>query len=111
MMSYQKISSVVEFDRVLERSKSEVIALFKHSSTCELSAVAKLEMVKVKLPVFELTVQTARPLSNHVEAHFGIRHESPQVILIHQGEPIHHASHRAIKADSIHAAVSSAVPA
>ncbi|MCY3488313.1 MAG: bacillithiol system redox-active protein YtxJ [Bacteroidetes bacterium] len=103
-MSYQSIDSINDFDAVLKQSDSETVAVFKHSSTCDLSATAKDEMVNVKLPVFELVVQTARPLSNHIEAHFGIRHESPQVILISRGEPIYNASHRAVTVDSIHAA-------
>lgn len=103
-MPYQSIDSIDDFDAVLKQSDSETVAVFKHSSTCDLSATAKDEMANVKLPVFELVVQTARPLSNHIEAHFGIRHESPQVILISRGEPIYDASHRAVTADSIHAA-------
>ncbi len=101
-MSYQSIDSVNDFDTVLKQSNSETVAIFKHSSTCDLSATAKKEMANVHIPVFELVVQTARPLSNHIEAHFGIRHESPQVILISQGMSIYHASHRAVTADSIH---------
>lgn len=103
-MSYQSIDSINDFDAVLKQSDSETVAVFKHSSTCDLSATAKDEMANVKLPVFELVVQTARPLSNHIEAHFGIRHESPQVILISRGKPIYDASHRAVTADSIHTA-------
>ncbi len=103
-MSYQSIDSISDFDAVLKQSDSETVAVFKHSSTCDLSATAKDEMANVKLPVFELVVQTARPLSNHIESHFGIRHESPQVILISRGEPIYDASHRAVTADSIHTA-------
>lgn len=103
-MPYQSIDSIDDFDAVLKQSDSETVAVFKHSSTCDLSATAKDEMANVKLPVFELVVQTARPLSNHIEAHFGIRHESPQVILISRGKPIYDASHRAVTADSIHTA-------
>lgn len=103
-MPYQSIDSIDDFDAVLKQSDSETVAVFKHSSTCDLSATAKDEMANVKLPVFELVVQTARPLSNHIEAHFGIRHESPQVILISRSKPIYDASHRAVTADSIHTA-------
>lgn len=106
-MSYQSINSIADFDSVLQKSNSETIAVFKHSSTCDLSAMAKKEMANVKFPVYELIVQTARPLSNHIESHFGIRHESPQVILISQGKPIYNASHRAVTADSIHEATAS----
>ena len=101
-MNYQKIHSLDDFNEVLVKSNSELIAVFKHSSTCDLSAAAKAEMENVTLPVYELIVQTARPLSNHIEDHFGIRHESPQVILVHKGKPIYNASHRDVKAATIH---------
>ncbi len=103
-MSYQTIDSIDDFAALLRQSESQIIAVFKHSSTCDLSATAKREMGNVKLPVFELIVQTARSLSNHIEDHFGIQHESPQVILISQGKAIYNASHRDVTANSIHAA-------
>ncbi|MCY4159357.1 MAG: bacillithiol system redox-active protein YtxJ [Bacteroidetes bacterium] len=108
-MSYQKIESIAEFNSLLKQSESGTVVIFKHSSTCDLSANAKDEMLKVNLPVFELVVQTARPLSNHIESHFGIRHESPQVILIHQGKPFFNASHRAVTAKNIQEAAYSAI--
>lgn len=106
-MSYRSIDTTTGLRDALDQSQSEPIALFKHSNTCDLSAMAKQELAAVDIPVFELVVQTARPLSNHIEAHFGIRHESPQVILLHQGKAIFNASHRAVTADNIHAAISS----
>lgn len=106
-MSYQSIDSSAGLRDALDQSQSEPIALFKHSNTCDLSAMAKQEMATVDIPVFELVVQTARPLSNHIEAHFGIRHESPQVIILHQGKAIFNASHRAVTADNIHSVISS----
>lgn len=105
-MSYRSIDSTEGLRDALGQSQAEPIALFKHSNTCDLSAMAKQEMATVDVPVFELVVQTARPLSNHIEAHFGIRHESPQVILLHQGKAIFNASHRGVTADNIHSAVS-----
>ncbi|MYF41034.1 MAG: bacillithiol system redox-active protein YtxJ [Rhodothermaceae bacterium] len=105
-MSYRSIDSTDGLQDALDRSQSEPIVLFKHSNTCDLSAMARREMVTIDIPVFELVVQTARPLSNHIEAHFGIRHESPQVILLHEGEAIFNASHRAVTADNIYSAVS-----
>ena len=103
-MSYQSIHSINDFRAVLDQSKSEVVVVFKHSSTCELSAAAKIEIANVNLPVFELVVQNSRPLSNHIEDHFKIRHESPQVIIIYQEKPIYNSSHRDVTADNIHTA-------
>ncbi|MCY4170525.1 MAG: bacillithiol system redox-active protein YtxJ [Bacteroidetes bacterium] len=106
-MPYQTISSIDDFTAVLDQSQSEKIVVFKHSSTCDLSADAKREVESVNIPVFELTVQTSRPLSNHIETYFGIRHESPQVIVIHHGKPLFNASHRNVTADAIHKAIQS----
>ena len=106
-MSYRSIDSTAGLRDALDQSQSEPVVLFKHSNTCDLSAMAKQEMATVDIPVFELVVQTARRLSNHIEAHFGIRHESPQVILLHQGKAIFNASHRAVTANNIHSAISS----
>ena len=84
--------------------------IYKHSATCELCEVAKREMHAMSdgggLDVFEIVVQTARPLSNHVEAHFGIRHESPQVIILHKGMPVFNASHLKVTQSRVQDAIS-----
>ncbi len=51
--------------------------------------------------VYELVVQRSRPLSNRVAEFFGIRHQSPQAILIHHGAAVFDTSHGGISADAI----------
>ena len=97
LQGYHSITSEDEFAVALSRSMDGPVVIYKHSATCELSEVAQREMRAMHgrggPDVFEIVVQTARPLSNHVEDHFGIRHESPQVIVVNKGEPVFNASH------------------
>ncbi|WP_239671925.1 bacillithiol system redox-active protein YtxJ [Mangrovibacillus cuniculi] len=76
--------------------------LFKHSSTCPISARAFQEFrffVKNNLdaPAYFITVQTSRPLSNYIEEVTGIRHESPQVFYFKDGKVVESTSHTSIK--------------
>src|SRR5688572_19331145 len=48
-----------------------------------------------------ITVQTHRRLSDNAAARFGIRHETPQAILLRDGRPVWNASHFRITADAL----------
>jgi bacillithiol system protein YtxJ len=63
--------------------------IFKHSTTCPVSAHAAQEVqaMQCELPVYWLNVREQRELSNWVAAQYGVRHESPQLILLRDGRP------------------------
>ena len=86
--------------------KEEVALLYKHSPACFASATALREIEALianrpDLPVYHVDVIEDRPLSREVEGKLGIRHESPQVILLRSGEPVWHTSHYRIKASAM----------
>ncbi len=75
--------------------------LYKHSPTCELSGMAMHEVKQFsaehgEVPIFMVDVLSQRSLSNHIEAHLQIRHESPQAIILQHGRPVWNASHRRV---------------
>jgi bacillithiol system protein YtxJ len=83
--------------------------IFKHSTYCDLSAMAHSQVLaairrKPDLRVHWVEVVDSRPVSQAIERHTGIRHESPQVLILKNGEVTWHASHRRITADAILAA-------
>ena len=43
--------------------------------------------------VFVVAVQSAEPVSKEIERRFALRHESPQVLIVHAGAVVWHASH------------------
>ena len=57
------------------------------------------------MPVGLVTVQTARAVSNEIEARTGVEHETPQVFIIRDGKVLWTASHGQIKAEAVEAAL------
>lgn len=87
-----------QLDELFEVSKNKPVVLFKHSITCPISANVFEEVANVDSTVFLVVVQDARALSNKIAEKTGIRHESPQAIIIKDGKSVFHASHYDISA-------------
>ena len=93
------LDDVPALDAALDRARREPILIFKHSATCGISAQACHELAdwyernKVTVPVFLVHVRQHRAVSNAVAERFGIRHESPQVLLVDGGQVRWHGSH------------------
>lgn len=107
-----EIDDQADLERRLESSSETPLWLFKHSLTCGTSNWALdrfKKFVEARAgegdglpgePVI-LTVQTARALSNTVATLTGVRHESPQVLLIQEGRVVWHASHWQITVEAL----------
>ena len=104
-------------DELLAISSQQPLLLFKHSQSCGVSFEALDEILahRVERPdaatYAMLTVQRNRELSNVVATRLGVRHETPQVILVRDGRAIWTASHFRISAESLANALAIAVPA
>lgn len=102
---FVKISDSESFEELLSRSKEQPIVIFKHSTTCAISAGAYEEMARWKGAVVLVEVQNARALSREIEHRTGVAHESPQVIVLRNGRVVWDASHWRVKAESVAEAV------
>ncbi len=60
---FSSITDESALEELLARSQSEPVIIFKHSSTCPISAAAYREMSHVEEPVSLVVVQRARALS------------------------------------------------
>lgn len=76
-----------------------------HDPYCPISAAAYREVARLPGPVALIDVAAAPELSDAVEARTGIRHESPQIILLRDGEPVWSASHYRVTESGIVEAV------
>src|SRR3982751_4818606 len=92
-------------EELIARSHSEPVILFKHSTTCPISAAAYAEMSQVPNDVSLVVVQRARDVSQEVAARTGVRHESPQTIILRNGEAVWNRSHWSIKAADVETAL------
>lgn len=79
--------------------------IFKHSTRCSISSMAKNRLDKVLQPekadFFYLDVIKYRIISNLVSETFNVNHESPQILLIKNGICIFDESHTGISMKEI----------
>ncbi|MFQ5747743.1 MAG: bacillithiol system redox-active protein YtxJ [Gemmatimonadota bacterium] len=97
------LANDAEVEEMLDR---ETAVLFKHSPICGTSARARRQVERFvarnpDTPVYVLDVLEARDLSRRVAERFGIRHESPQAIVLRRGAPIWTGSHFRITARAL----------
>ena len=106
-----------DLDRLLSESYTRPLLLFKHSYSCVISAEALDELVDhlnadviaagMPEPRYAMvTVQTDRDVSNAVSARLGVRHETPQALLVRNGRVVWAASHFRVTASAMKDALS-----
>jgi bacillithiol system protein YtxJ len=105
---FRTVNEAGAFQKLLDDSQKAPVVIFKHSTTCSISAAAYNEMEKFEGDVALVEVQHARELSREIEKHTGIRHESPQVIVLGQGKVVWNGSHSKVTARAVAAAVGKA---
>lgn len=83
--------------------------IYKHSPSCSLCGWSNYKLGQLAeqdgLEMLLVDVWTQRALSQDIEAHFGVRHESPQILIIDDGEVTWHASHRGVAQERVRAAL------
>ena len=95
------------WQKVLDESQEQPVLLFKHSNSCPVSADAHTEVKKLERQgafeesMYIIIVQNAREISDKVAEELDIEHETPQILIIRNGEAVYHASHGDIDADEI----------
>jgi|SRR5947209_2293031 len=102
---FTPVNDTETLNQLLTRSHKEPVILFKHSTTCPISANAYKQMSQVKSDVSLVVVQRARDVSNEIETRMGVQHESPQVVVVKNGEAVWTASHFDITAGAVEQAV------
>jgi len=96
-----------------ELRRAALALLYKHSSICGVSAAASEEVERFAdanptLPIFRVDVIRERGVSQRIAEHLGVRHASPQAILLRCGSPIWVTSHLGVTAAALEDATRSA---
>lgn len=86
-------------------NNSEPFLVFKHSTRCPISSMAKTRFEREydieEIPTYYLDLISYREISNKLAEDFSVEHQSPQVLFIQSGKCTYHASHNAIDVDAI----------
>ncbi|HEX8561236.1 MAG TPA: bacillithiol system redox-active protein YtxJ [Pyrinomonadaceae bacterium] len=106
--NFSPVSDAGALEELFARSHTEPVLLFKHSNACPISARAYKQMQEVSTPVSIVVVQDSRGVSREVEERTGVRHETPQALILRNGRVVWNASHFDITSDVVEQAVKSA---
>ena len=106
-MNWHSLTSIDDVNTLIDRSRVVPCLILKHSTRCPISSMAmrRLEMnwdiEAEQLETYYLDLIRYREVSNHIAATFGVAHESPQVLVIKEGNSVYHASHLDIRVDEL----------
>ena len=106
-MPWISLESADQLADLVVLSHQQPILFFKHSTRCSISTAAwgRMERGEAKLPpnvkCVYLDLIRFRALSNQIAELFNVAHESPQVLLVHQGQCVYHASHFDIRPEYV----------
>jgi bacillithiol system protein YtxJ len=104
-MNWIELTNLEQVGLIKERSNEKVQVIFKHSTRCSISQVAKSRLERSEpLPCADfyfLDLIKYRSLSDAVADQFDVYHESPQVLVIRNAACIYDESHSAINMDDI----------
>lgn len=98
------LNDIQQLQHIAEKSKTKTQVVFKHSTRCGISRmvmnqfVDSYEFTENDLDLYYLDLLSYRDVSNEVGYTFQVRHESPQLLVIKNGNVVAHASHGAINA-------------
>ncbi len=105
MIDWIELSNDAHLVALTENSSQTLQVIFKHSTRCSISSMALSRLERSASPMslhfHLLDLIKFRGLSNKIEEQFNVNHESPQVLIIKNGECIYDESHSGISMDEI----------
>lgn len=96
IVTEQSFYELIEFSK---QSPHQSFAIFKHSTRCSISNMALYRMEKSSffelhnITLHILDILKFRPLSDIITNELGVKHESPQLLIIKNGLYFAHTSH------------------
>jgi len=108
MINWSTLNRPEQIQEIIEESKQKPVIIFKHSTSCNISATAKGRLERQwndanleNVTPYYLDLLLYRPISQQVASTFGVEHESPQLLLIRDGKCQYDASHLGIRLDEV----------
>jgi bacillithiol system protein YtxJ len=104
-MNWQDLTSLNELSGIKNRTGFSII--FKHSTRCSISLMAKKKLelegdaIPADIPAYYLDLLNYREISNAITEIFHVPHQSPQILLINNGECVFEATHGEISAEEL----------
>jgi bacillithiol system protein YtxJ len=99
-MNWINLTTMSELDKIKQDSFQNFQFIFKHSTRCSISkmVLSRFESTNdsASMSVYLLDLLNYRNLSNQIADDFNVKHESPQLLVIKDGECCKYSSHTSI---------------
>ncbi len=101
-IQWHQLTTEADLEAVIERSNTVPCVIFKHSTRCSISSMAKSRFERnwdldgTEIEPYYLDLIAYRPVSNKIAETLGVEHQSPQVVLLKDGKAIYNTSHNDI---------------
>ena len=95
-MEWKELNTLNDLETALTASNEQAVAIFKHSTRCSISFMAKKSIERLwdlDIDAYYLDLIAHRDISNAIAEQLDIQHQSPQMILVKEGKVIYHAAH------------------
>lgn len=110
-MIWKNLEQLIALEEIDKASFTHPILIFKHSTRCSISDVAKARLDKEEnlngVDFYYLDLIKHRDISNALAEKYNVHHESPQILLINKGECVYDESHIGISMAEIKEQVAS----
>ncbi|NAS30860.1 bacillithiol system redox-active protein YtxJ [Flavobacteriaceae bacterium R38] len=106
-LEWNPLTDSRQLDEILEESKQQTIAIYKHSTRCGISRMvlkgfeSDFDLNSDQVKLYFLDLLKYRGVSNDIASKYGVYHESPQLIVLKDGAVIYHTSHGSIRANKL----------
>ncbi len=104
-MNWIELKDEAQLELIKKESETQPVVIFKHSTRCGTSDMVKMRLERKAAPegirFYYLDLIRYRQVSNKIADMFSVYHESPQVLLIKNGECVYDESHNGIMMDEI----------
>lgn len=104
-MNWIPLTDLAGLEEIHKQSGKKPQAIFKHSTRCSISHMAKDRLERASFPsgidFHYLDLLNHRDISNKIAEMYSVEHESPQLLIIKNGECVYAESHNGIQPDEI----------
>ena len=104
-MNWIDLNNIQQLADIKELSKTRTQVIFKHSTRCSISSMAKTRLERNEQPesgdFYFLDLLKHRSISDQIAEDFSVAHQSPQILLIKNSECVYEESHSGIQMDEI----------
>jgi bacillithiol system protein YtxJ len=104
-MKWNQLTEIGQLALIKDQSFTRSQVIFKHSTRCSISSMAlhrlEREAASDQIDFYYLDLLQYRSISYEVAELFSVHHESPQILLIKNGQCVYDESHQGITMQEI----------